>query len=180
MEHVYLTRPSERLKDQYLAYYQEWIKSGEPFIPQAITKDPSDFQEMLKLFTNEEKGIGLRAGWVSSSTFLLIGEDERMIGAVHIRHKLTEDLLNSGGHIGYGIRPSERRKGFATKLLELALIEAKSLGISKVLVVCDEDNRASAKTISNNNGLQIEDFIEEDGNVIQRFWIDTFERTLNP
>lgn len=75
-----------------------------------------------------------------------------------------------GGHIGYGIRPSERRKGYATVLLNLALIKARELGIQRALVTCDRDNIGSAKTIMNNGGvLDSED--EVDGTIIQRYWV---------
>jgi predicted acetyltransferase len=79
--------------------------------------------------------------------------------------------LNCGGHIGYGIRPSERRKGYATKLLALSLDKTKELGIQNVLVVCDEGNVASEKTILNNGGIPDTSYVEEDGNVVKRFWI---------
>lgn len=92
-------------------------------------------------------------------------------GAVNIRHRLSEFLFNAAGHIGYGIRPSERRKGFATVLLQLSLIEAKKLGIEDVLVVCDAGNVGSEKTIINNGGKPDTDFIEDDGNIIKRYWI---------
>lgn len=73
--------------------------------------------------------------------------------------------------IGYGIRPLERWKGYATKLLELSLIEAKKLGINDVLVVCDAGNLGSERTIIKNGGMPDTDYIEEDGNVIKRYWI---------
>ncbi len=95
-----------------------------------------------------------------------------MIGAVNIRHRLTKRLLDRGGHIGYGIRPSERQKGYATKLLSLSLQKTRELGLEKVLVTCDEHNIASEKTILNNGGVPDTNFIEEDGNVIKRFWIE--------
>ncbi|PPA69962.1 GNAT family N-acetyltransferase [Jeotgalibacillus proteolyticus] len=173
MEKVCLIKPSENIKEQYVDYYEEWLESGESIIPHSTTYEPYNFAELLQKFENDEAGIGLIEGWVTSSTFLLTGEYGRIIGAVHIRHELTEDLTNRGGHIGYGIRPSERKKGFATKLLALALAEAKILGISKALVVCDADNTASEKTIQKNNGIPTSDFVEEDGNVIKRYWIST-------
>jgi predicted acetyltransferase len=81
--------------------------------------------------------------------------------------------LNCGGHIGYGIRPSERRKGYATQILSLALEKTKVLGINKVLVVCDTNNIGSRKTIISNGGVPDKDYIEQDGNIISRFWIET-------
>lgn len=67
------------------------------------------------------------------------------MGAVNIRHRLNEKLLNSGGHIGYGIRPSERRKGYASVLLALTLEITRDMGLNKVLLVCDKGNVASEK-----------------------------------
>ena len=79
-------------------------------------------------------------------------------------------MLN-GGHIGDGVRPSERRKGIATQMIALALDECKKLGIDKVLMVCDKNNIGSAKSIINNGGL-LENEIEVDGIVKQRYWIN--------
>jgi predicted acetyltransferase len=89
-----------------------------------------------------------------------------------IKHELTERLFNTEGHIGCGIRPSERRKGLATKILSLCLEKAQYLGISKVLVTCNEDNVGSERAILKNGGKEDVSYIEENGNVVKRFWID--------
>jgi predicted acetyltransferase len=96
-----------------------------------------------------------------------------IVGSVNIRHYLNESLLLNGGHIGDGVRPSERRKGSATKMIALALEECKKLGIEKVLMVCDKENVGSAKSIQNNGGI-LENEIEVDGVVEQRYWIELF------
>ena len=170
MNDVRLVKPQLELEEEYLSFYQEWKESGENMVPWVISKDPSDFQGMLKELSNQEKGIGVKEGWVSDSTFWLVDNQHRVLGA-NIRHQLTEYLYNAGGHIGYGIRPLERWKGYATKLLELSLIEAKKLGINDVLVVCDAGNVGSERTIIKNGGRPDTDYIEEDGNVIKRYWI---------
>lgn len=171
MNNLKLVKPRLELKNEYLSFYQEWKESGENMVPWVISKDPSDFQGMLKSLSDNEKGIGLPEGWVSDSTFWLVNDYNRLLGAVNIRHRLTEQLFNAGGHIGYGIRPSERRKGLATILLQLSLIEANRLGVKDVLVVCDAGNIGSEKTIIKNGGEPDSDFIEDDGNVIKRYWI---------
>ncbi|KGM44670.1 GNAT family N-acetyltransferase [Neobacillus niacini] len=171
-DHLSLIKPTIELKDEYLSFYKEWVDSKEDMVPWVIQKDPSDFEEMVQFLKDNEQGHNLREGWVPDSTFWLINQDKRIVGAVNIRHQLTPFLLNRGGHIGYGIRPSERRKGFATKLLSLSIEKAKELGIRKALVVCDEDNTGSFKTIINNGGIPDSDFIEEDGNIVKRFWIE--------
>ncbi|WP_421384843.1 GNAT family N-acetyltransferase [Bacillus salacetis] len=171
MDNVALVKPTIELKKQYLEFYTEWKESGEVMIPWVIEKDPSDFEAMLAFIENNSKGVNLPEGWVPDSTYWLVDSEKNVVGAVNIRHSLTKNLLNAGGHIGYGIRPSARKKGYATQILALSLEKTKELGIEKVLVVCDKGNIGSAKTIIKNGGLPDKDFIEDDGNVINRFWI---------
>ena len=95
-----------------------------------------------------------------------------LLGAINIRHYLNDYLLQYAGHIGDGIRPSERRKGYATEMIRLSLIECRKLGISRVLMVCDKSNIASAKSIIRNGGILENEFFDEYGEVQQRFWID--------
>ncbi|EST56659.1 GCN5 family N-acetyltransferase [Brevibacillus panacihumi W25] len=170
-ESVSLIKPTVDVKDEYLAFYQEWKQSGEQMVPWVISKDPSDFSAMVEELHAEESGENLPEGWVPASTYWLITEDKKIVGAVNIRHQLTVPLLQTGGHIGYGIRPSERRKGYATQILALSLQKAKELGIEKALVVCDATNLASERTILKNGGMADESFVEEDGNIVKRYWI---------
>ncbi|QQE77837.1 GNAT family N-acetyltransferase [Alicyclobacillus sp. SO9] len=173
MNDVCLVRPSMQLQDNYFSFYQDWVSSGEYMVPWVISRDPSDFPSMLEFLLDNERGANLPDGWVPSSTFWLVDATNRVIGAVNIRHRLTEYLRTIGGHIGYGIRPSERRKGYATKLLQLSLIRARDLGIQRALLTCDEKNVASEKTIRNNGGIQDSNYIDDNGHVTCRFWIDT-------
>lgn len=93
------------------------------------------------------------------------------MGAVNIRHYLNDKLFETGGHIGDGIRPSERRKGYATAMIGLALEECRKLGIDRVLICCDKDNIGSVKSIQRNGGV-LENEVEENGNIVQRYWIE--------
>lgn len=90
---------------------------------------------------------------------------------MNIRHYLNDKLFETGGHIGDGIRPSERRKGYATAMIGLALEECRKLGIDRVLICCDKDNIGSAKSIQRNGGV-LENEVEENGNIVQRYWIE--------
>ena len=111
-------------------------------------------------------------GKVPDSVYFLLDEDRnRLLGAVNIRHYLTEPMLLKGGHIGYGIRPSERRKGYAVEILRLALLKCEELGIDRVLVTCYKDNIASAKSIIRNGGVLENEITDEKGVTIQRYWI---------
>lgn len=170
-EHIRLVKPAMQLKNAYLAFYEEWKESGETMIPWVIERDPRDFEAMIQFLENNEKGVGLPEGWVPDSTYWLIDGKDRVLGVVNIRHDLTDFLRNAGGHIGYGIRPSERQKGYATELLKLSLQKCRELGIEQALVVCDDVNTASRKTILNNGGIEDTDFIEEDGTIVKRYWV---------
>ena len=137
--------------------------------PWAIFKnDYHDFDRYLRELELKEPADGK----VSDTVFFLLDEErDRLLGAVNIRHYLNAYLLKEGGHIGDGIRPTERRKGYATELLRLALIECKALGIERALVTCEKDNVGSAKAIQNNGGVLENEFVNEKGNIEQRYWI---------
>ncbi len=131
-----------------------------------------EWVKKCKLRKNEEtcKSVGVN---VPSNTYLAVRkEDNRVIGIVDLRHHINHPILGTwGGHCGYSVRPSERRKGYAKGMLKLNLQKAKDLGISKFLVTCEETNIASEKTIISNGGIY-ENTIEVDGTKIKRFWID--------
>ncbi len=112
-------------------------------------------------------------GKVPANTYFLVRiSDNKIIGMINIRHKLNEFLLNEGGHIGYSIRPTERKKGYATIMLKLALQRCRELGLDKVLITCDKVNIPSAKVIHRNNGiLENELYSETFSEIIQRYWI---------
>ena len=169
---VSLLTPTTDLQEEYLDFYNEWKDSGETMIPWVISKNPANFPAMVQELLDAHNGINIPETWVPDSTYWLVTDENKIVGAVNIRHSLTEHLFNAGGHIGYGIRPSERRKGYATKLLELSLEKTKKLNITRALVVCDAVNTASEKTILHNGGVRDDDFIEEDGNVVRRYWIE--------
>jgi predicted acetyltransferase len=107
---------------------------------------------------------------VPAHTYFLVCNNKRIFGAINIRHCLNEYLFQFGGHIGYGIRPSERGKGYASLMLGMALPIAKKLGIDEVLVTCDKNNTASAKTIIKNGGI-LENEVMEEEEIVQRYWI---------
>lgn len=148
---------------------EEWRSSGEELVPFTLEYDSTDFDKFI-LFTNSFKTVKAD-GFVHHSTFWLITDDNNIAGVSNLRHYLNESLLSEGGHIGFGIRPSFRRKGYASKLLELTLLEAKKINLSKVLLTCDKSNTGSSRTIHKNNGVLWKEQIL-DGIMKQYFWID--------
>lgn len=130
--------------------------------------DFHDFDGYLKALDTTEESA---SGWVPDTTLFCLDRDRNiLVGAVNIRLRLNDALLKTGGHIGGGIRPGERRKGYMTAMLALALEECGKLGVSRVLLCCRRDNLGSAKAILRNGGM-LENEAEEDGSIIQRYWI---------
>lgn len=105
----------------------------------------------VSLLDDWSRGEGLQPGWVPCTT-LFWREEQALRGVLNIRHSLTDSLRNLGGHIGYAVAPSHRRKGVASAMLAAALDEARALGIEEALLTCDADNIGSRKTIERNGG----------------------------
>lgn len=168
-----LIEPTIEMEKEYIDYIDEWESSGENIVPYASRRSIYNYSELLRFWSDMATSKAYERGFVPSTLYFLVGEDKKIYGSLHIRHELNEYLLNYGGHIGYGIRPSERKKGYASKMLSEALLLPiiNELGINKVLITCDKLNIASAKTIINNGGI-LENEILEDGEVTQRYWID--------
>nr|WP_256257853.1 MULTISPECIES: GNAT family N-acetyltransferase [unclassified Paenibacillus] len=166
-------KPSTEYKDEYISFYKDWKSSEQDITPWVVGKDPSDFDAMIDfLYSKDTEDEITNGNFVPHSTFWLIDIcSKKVIGAVNIRHRLHAKLLNCGGHIGYGIRPSERRKGYVSILLALTLEITKDMGLNRVLLVCDKANLASEKTIVKNGGKFESEYVEENGNVVRRFWI---------
>lgn len=171
MVNLVLVEPSSKYKNQYIEMIQEWKETGEKMVPFVLLFDHEDFDSLLMRLRSMRDDPMEDDKTVNCTTFWLLENNEKIVGAVNIRHRLNKYLMEVGGHIGYGIRPTARRKGYATELLKQALNHAKTLGISRALVTCDKNNAGSAKTIIKNNGVLDSEAVV-DGAVIQRYWID--------
>ena len=175
---VKLIKLTAEYKSALIEMLDEWCADQElnntDCSPSAIFKnDPQDFEYYLDKL-EQRTASGDR---VPNSVFFLIDEERnRLLGAVSIRHYLNEAMLQTCGHIGDGIRPSERRRGYATEMLRLSLIECKKLGIDRVLLICDKANIGSAKTIIRNGGVLENEIVNESGTAMQRYWIDLNEK----
>lgn len=163
-----LVKLEEAYMPQLADMMDEWTAAGEKIIPYVITKaDYHNFHD----YVDSLEVTGERDGLVPDSTYFCLDDDRNLfVGAINIRHRLNDRLLLNGGHIGDGIRPSERGKGYATQMIALALEKCRELGIDRVLMVCAKTNPASARTIIKNGGI-LENEIEVDGVMEQRYWI---------
>lgn len=128
--------------------------------------------DYLAILDRAQRGLDLPAGWVPS-TFLVGDVDGQIVGRVSIRHRLNERLAEVGGHIGYGIRPAFRGRGYATEMLRQALVVAREVGIQQALLTCDDTNLTSAATVERCGG-RLEAVVASRGGGPRkrRYWID--------
>jgi predicted acetyltransferase len=165
---VTLVEPTAELRPEFLAMAEEYALAGDPRYQPAL----EDFTAYLRGLLDGARGVGLPPGRVPYSTFWLTS-GRRPIGRSSVRHYLTPDLEDEGGHVGYDIRPSERLKGYGRLLLRLTLAEARKLGLKRALLTCDTDNVASVKVIEANGGrLQDRAVSKSSGKLISRYWIE--------
>lgn len=135
-------------------------------------KAEKDFTAFVRELNERADGKHLPEGFVPEAVYWLIDGSE-YIGRLSVRHRLNDHLLKIGGHIGYDIRPSKRKRGYGTMILRLGLRKAKELGIAKILLTCNENNLPSLKIIEKNGGV-FENKLPNpaEGSDKMRFWID--------
>ena len=170
---IELIRLTTEYREQLFEMLTEWkndiIENHTNMSPWKIWAN--DFHDLECYIESLDTRKKEEDGWVPDTTLFCLDKDRNiLVGAVNIRHYLNDELLKTGGHIGDGVRPSERRKGYATAMIALALKECKKLGIKRVLMTCDKNNIGSAKSIINNGGV-LENEVEEDGHIELRYWI---------
>ena len=178
MEQFYLELPSKNRKDQILDYLNEIIiYNSETNGLGALSKiiDGYSFEEALEICLNMQyKKYAKKLGKSQVKTFLLIRKnDDKIIGCINIRWNLTKYMKKYSGNIGYGIRPTERNKGYNKINLYLGLLEAKKLNLNKVMLVCETNNLPSSKTIEALGGiLERKEIDPNDGVLTSYYWID--------
>jgi predicted acetyltransferase len=163
-----LVELNAELKNKFLDMAKDYQSAGDDRY-QSAADDFDAFLEGLEMYRT---GKNLSSNLVRANTFFLLAND-KLIGRGDLRHQLNEMLAVMGGHIGYDVRPSERRKGYGSLILQLTLEKARAIGLEKVFLTCDADNRASAKIIEKNGGkLHHQIFYEPKGKLISQYWIE--------
>lgn len=172
-DNMKLVSPSVEYKNSYLKLVQDFTEAGDQLVPFTLNEDCSDFPSLLAKLNGYALGHNIPEGFVAHKSFWLIDPNNEVVGVSNLRLALTDNLKNIGGHIGYGVKPTERRKGHATALLSKTLIEAKNQGIQEVLITVEKSNTASINVIKKNGGIfYSEGPVEDIDGIIQRYIID--------
>ena len=184
MEKFHLELPCIERKDEIIDYINEFViynsdLNGMGSLDKIL--EGYTFEEALdRCLKMENEEYAKECGRCQSKTFLLIREnDNKIVGTINVRWNLNESMLRFGGHIGYGIRPTERRKGYNKINLYLAMFEAKKVGLEDVMLDCDVNNIASDKTLKALGGkLERSEIDPYDGILTNVYWFNV-EETIN-
>lgn len=172
MYDIALVEPSLALEIPALEYRQEHIDYGETWIHGSSGFMLHDsYDEWIKKLEQVKEAETSYFHVPATTYFSIRKEDNKIIGTIQLRHFLTPELEKSGGHIGYGIRPTERKKGYGKQQLTLVLAVAKQMKIPQVMITCDKNNVASRETALHCGGILTGEILYE-GKVQQIIWID--------
>lgn len=148
-----LVRPTLELKEAALQYRQEHFYHGETIINGSELLDKTESYEVwLQSVTNNTCPDTVNPDWVVTDTFFAMDENDKIVGIIDLRHTLN-DFLKDFGNCGYSVRPSERKKGYATEMLRQVLEVARQVGLKELHLSVERDNVASVKTIVRNGGV---------------------------
>lgn len=159
---IILVRPAPELKEQALSYRREHFQHGEEIIYGSELFDKTEsYEEWLSNVTRNTDPKTVNENWMVTDTFFAVRKsDEKIIGIIDLRHTLNE-FLKDLGNCGYSVRPSERKKGYATEMLRQLLETAKDAGMKELHLSVEQDNTASIKVIQKNGGLYERSFTYE-------------------
>ena len=173
MEAIRLVIPTEEYLEQVWAYRQECLDAGSSMdgcraLQRAET--PAAWLELVRSYADPDR---LPEGWVLATQFLAVREsDGKVVGMLQVRHYFNEYLEKYAGHIGYSVRPGERRRGYAKEMLRLALPFCREIGLDRVLISCEPNNPGSRRTILANGGVYESTVHDPRENIDrERYWI---------
>ena len=173
MEPCTLVIPDLTMAEEIRAYRQAFLESGNSMDGTGGLRrceNPADWLDENARFMKRET---VPEGRVPATQFVYVrASDQRIVGMIQVRHEFNDYLAKYGGHIGYSVRPDERRKGYAARMLQEVLPVCRKLGLEKVMVTCLTDNEGSRRTILKNGGVYECTVHEPDENVdLERYWI---------
>ena len=165
---IIFKEPKDVTFEQILDYKEEFLLNSE-IIQGAANMTDLSISEWVQFTENTKNKESVTPGFVTAHTFFAL-DNNKIVGIINARHELNDYLLNFGGHIGYSVRKSERRKGYAKAMLSYTVDFLFSLGLEKVLITCDKKNIASKRTIESCGGILENEVATEDRTTL-RYWI---------
>ena len=165
---IIFKEPKDVTFEQILDYKEEFLLNSE-IIQGAANMTDLSIPEWVQFTENTKNKESVTPGFVTAHTFFAL-DNSKIVGIINARHELNDYLLNFGGHIGYSVRKSERRKGYAKAMLSYTVDFLFSLGLEKVLITCDKKNIASKRTIESCGGI-LENEVATEERTTLRYWI---------
>lgn len=171
-ERLCLIQVNETMREMAEDYRDEHFRRGEMTLHGSALLDSLPFDQWIQRAMDNARPETIQPHWVETSVFFAVRrEDGRAIGMLDVRHHLNAFLRQYAGHIGYGLRPSERGKGYGTEMLRLGLKYAGYLGLEQVMLSCYKENQASRQIILKCGGKLDREFLHTDGKQIQVYHI---------
>lgn len=169
-----LVKPDMTMAEEIMDYKREFIEAGSSMDGTGGLRKCETAQEWIDFNQRMENPELVPAHFVPATQYVYLRKsDNRIVGMIQLRHELNEYLHSFGGHIGYSVRPSERKKGYAGKMLAAFLPICREMNLGRVLITCATDNEASRRTIIKNGGVYENTvFDPEDQSNTERYWID--------
>jgi predicted acetyltransferase len=158
-ERLVLEEAAEKHREAAMALKQEFLDAGEPVMNGSALLDQMEFDEWLANCARNSNPDTVSSDWAVATTYFAVrASDGAVVGMIDVRHSLATDYLKEyAGHIGYSVRPSLRRRGYATQMLALALEKCRAFGVPVVRLGCYASNEASIRTIEANGGTLVEE-----------------------
>lgn len=166
--------PSKSYAEEYIKYRQEFLDAGDSMDgtgPMRRIANPMEWLSEIEKYRHLET---VPENLVQATQFICVRTtDKKVVGMLQVRHTLNEYLEKYAGHIGYSVRPSERRKGYAKWMLQQGLDFCKQIGLQQVLISCKPENEGSRRTILANGGVYESTVFEPNRGIeLQRYWVD--------
>lgn len=173
MDACALIKPDSSMEEEIRLFRNAMLEAGSSMDgtgPLRRMESVAQWLESNRLWESEET---IPPNWVPSEQFVFVREaDGKIVGMIQFRHRFNEFLEKYGGHIGYCVRPDERRKGYAKRMLAECLKVCRAHGLLRALVTCIEGNEGSRRTIRANGGAyESTVYCERDGVYLERYWI---------